>query len=270
METILAPVDFSNASFNAATYAVAMAEDIGAKVILLHVDALPLVLPDSPVPVAYNYDPEETEMALAAIAEKLRIKTKSKVEITIRQETGKATYQIEEVGRLLQPFAVVMASSHPSPLEQMLFGSTIMHVAQHLPAPVIIVPEDCVYKPVRKIGLATDMVMIYDIPLHEMKKVLRTFHASLHVLHISRTEEALDASAIKTTLFKHHLRELNPSYHLMVDKNTIECLNKLIEELEIDILITIPRKHFLFHKSVSRYFIDEAHIPAVIIKEDAN
>ncbi|MGB7219476.1 MAG: universal stress protein [Vicinamibacterales bacterium] len=138
--TILCPVDFSDASTRALTYALSLAEETDARLILLHVVE---GVPEPPhfgemghlnVREYYRYLNEDAMARLkAAVPDEARVWCRPDERVV----TGKAYRTILEVAAKDDAEVIVMGVHGTSVLHRRLFGSTTHHVIREAACPVL-------------------------------------------------------------------------------------------------------------------------------------
>jgi hypothetical protein len=70
-------------------------------------------------------------------------------------------------------------------------GSITVYLSRNLQYPVMVIPEDVNFNPVRSIALATDLKNINSLPIEKGLAVVSSFNAKLHIVHINEPSENL-------------------------------------------------------------------------------
>jgi len=268
MKTIIVPTDFSEISLNAVNYAADMAVDINASIILLHIVEVtePIVSEFPMTEITFHQLNRETQ--LNDLKSAIQQRTNNAISVETCHLVGNIVYELTGMCKRTKPFAVVMAPHVAGKLERFFFGSLTHYSATHLPCPVLAVPGKKRYTPIKKIGFATDMKGIYHIPVEAIKTITRAFKASLDLIYVGKKEEDIEISPAEKLLLKHRLRDFNPSFHF--EKNDI--VEKGIElfalDKNIDLVLIIPKKHGLFHRSQSKQVIFHLPVPAMSLHEN--
>jgi nucleotide-binding universal stress UspA family protein len=138
--TVLCPLDFSNESIRALDYALSLAQESGARIILLQAvetlldDVDPLYVPNMNVP-EYLHDAEQKAMARlkAAVPDEARVWA-DPVERVVR---GRAYRQILTIADQENAGLIVMGVRGKGALDRLLFGSTTEHVIREARCPVL-------------------------------------------------------------------------------------------------------------------------------------
>jgi nucleotide-binding universal stress UspA family protein len=143
-ERILCATDFSDCSFRAVEYAMTMAEQAGARVVLVHVVEWPWV---EPPPPAFETLPEEQAVALARFREHEELRSAELLRVllpagfenhcAIRVVHGKPYEQILRVAFEDQADAIVLGVHGRRAVDLALFGSTTSQVVRRASCPVL-------------------------------------------------------------------------------------------------------------------------------------
>lgn len=275
MKTIIIPTDFSPTATNAMHYGVDMAKAIHASIILLHVYQVPVSYTDTPIVlVSVEELKKEAEQKLEKLHKEVEHLTSGSIKIYTEARLGNIADEIENLCEKVRPFAVVMGSKGSSGIEKVLFGSTTLTAIRHLTWPVICIPPGKVFgNGIKKIGFACDFRNIVETtPADAIKILVKEFGAELHVLNVDYHNrqfkpETPEQSALLHTM----LEEVNPVYDFIEHKDIEDGLNEFAEKNNLDLLITIPKKHKLldglFRPSSTKQLVVQSHIPVMCIHE---
>lgn len=275
MKTIIVPTDFSPSALNATNYAADMALAIKANILLFHVYQLPLSVSDTPI-VLLSVDEmkESAEKKLGQLKKDLEHITSGKLEILTEARMGNLGDELQDCCNKLKPFAVVMGTKGHSAVERALFGSNTFNVIKHLTWRVICVPIGKEYGTgIKKIGLACDFQEIREAAgISAIKTLAKEFNAELHVLNVDHDNRHFKPDTPEqSTLLHTALEELNPQYHYIENKDIEDGINDFAETNNLDLVITIPKKHKLleglFRKSSTKQLVFESHVPVMCIHE---
>jgi nucleotide-binding universal stress UspA family protein len=138
-ERILCPVDFSDSSMKALTYALSLAQEADAQLIVMHVVE---GLPERSALLYERFDMSRYERAVSEDA-------RDRLEKAIPEEarswckpealmgSGKPYQEILRVARDRDAHLIVMGVHGRNPVDLMLFGSTTQHVVRRATCPVL-------------------------------------------------------------------------------------------------------------------------------------
>jgi nucleotide-binding universal stress UspA family protein len=135
--SILVPIDFSPASFNALDFALPLAERFDASVHLVHVfdfDYPPSMLAAMPMIIPESRLADNAKRRLKDIARKLALSPHN-----LHVVSGRAYRAICELARKIGIELIITAASGQSALEHVLLGSTAERIVQHAPCPTLVV-----------------------------------------------------------------------------------------------------------------------------------
>jgi len=275
MKTIIVPTDFSPIATNAMNFAADMATNINASLLLLHVYQIPVSMTDVPVVMASTEElKKSSELKLQEIKDTLTHTTSGKIKIYSEARLGDVSDELEEVCKRIEPFAVIMGTRGATGVERILFGSTALTAIRHLKWPVIVVPPGKEYGTgIKKIGFACDFDKVVEsTPIQFIKNMVKEFGAELHVLNVDYEGKHFKPGTPEESLMLHTLlQDLNPSYHFINHADVEDGINEFVDRNNIDLLITIPKKHKLldglFKKSSTKQLVTQSHVPVMCVHE---
>lgn len=273
MKTIIIPTDFSAAALNAVHYGVAMAQHIGASIMLFHAYQVPISYTDPPLLLVSIEDLQQ--QAINRIEE---LKTEVQnlaphINVYTQTELGNTVDEVEKLCVKHNPFAVIMGNKGGGGLENTLFGSTTLAAIKHITYPVICVPTGKTFaEGIKKIAFACDFKnVIQSTPAPQIVQLVKTFNASLYVLNVHKHHTPLTDTKKESSLLETMLQECTPEYHFIENEDVQQGINNFCELNNIDLLITIPKKHSIMHTwfshSESKDIISHAHIPVLCMHE---
>ncbi len=259
--TVIVPTDFSATANNAAFYAAKMLTgNYDTNLILFHV----------------YVDPDEKDMAVHYLQRlKDEILSVAVVKIECRwQESGDFIDSLERLVRHTDARLVIMGITGKNKIEQMIFGSNTLKMVERNVCPVLIVPPAVRFSEVKNIAFTYDYKDVEtDLPLIPIKNILKLCRANLHIVNInsehyvSLTEEYLNKRERLLEMFK----EFNPEFYFIGTYKVEDTILQFVQDKNIDILITIPRRHSLldsiFRGSTTKRLAFESSIPILAAHE---
>jgi len=275
MKTIIVPTDFSPIATNAMNFAADMAVNINASLMLLHIYQVPVSMTDVPVVMISAEElRKSSEAKLQEIKNALMHITSGKIKLYTEARLGDVSDELEDVCKHIQPFAVIMGTRGASGIERVLFGSTTLTAIRHLKWPVIVVPPGKEYGTgIKKIGFACDFDKVVEsTPIQFIKKMVKEFGAELHVLNVDHEGKHFKPETPEESVMLNELlADLNPNYHFIEHADIEDGINEFVEENNIDLLITIPKKHklldSLFKQSSTKQLVTQSHVPVMCVHE---
>ncbi|MBB1283955.1 hypothetical protein HRH25_06185 [Flavisolibacter sp. BT320] len=254
----IVPVDFSDASVNAAEFTAQMLEGrYGVTMLLFHM---------------YRTETEEqiATNRLEWLKETLQIQFPIKIET--RLELG--TDFIGSLSRLVRyEDADLVIMSVTERLKIIEDSYSLQMIVQNL-CPVLVVPPGFGYRGVQSVAIACDFKDVEQvIPLVPVKKILNLFRPTLHIvnvnseLYISLDQEAVAQKAMLEEMFAQY----QPEFHFIKTFGFHESLRQFISDKKIDMVLTFPRKKSFFNYLIkgnnTRKLVYEAEVPVLAAHE---
>jgi nucleotide-binding universal stress UspA family protein len=274
MKTIIIPTDFTPVANNAMHYGLEMAKAINATVLLFHVYTVPISVADAGIILVSVEELEESARGqMEELKEKVDHITSGQVIVETEVKLGDTTDELELLCDRVQPFAIIMGTRNSSGIERSFFSSNTLSVIRRLKWPVIAVPPGRQYgQGIHKIGFACDFKKVAETtPAGAIKDVANQFNAELHVLNVDDGQKIDIDGNDQSNLLHSMLQEINPRYDFIQHDDVEEGINEFAEKNNIDLLITIPKKHGffegLFKKSTAKKLVFHSHVPVMCIHE---
>jgi universal stress protein A len=142
-KTILLPVDFTECSKKAVTYAVSMARHFHCRIILLHVARLAIPMP-SPELVALQSDVLNDQMRNDAARQLAQWRHQVAAHVPARalvSSGGPVHEEIVAMARKTKSDLIVIATHAKGALEHLFSSNVTEKVVHHAPCPVLVVRE---------------------------------------------------------------------------------------------------------------------------------
>jgi nucleotide-binding universal stress UspA family protein len=253
MKKIIAPVDFSATSENAAVFAAELSVFYNAELCLYHAYGTYAPLSEYAWMVTSAELQNAADFEMEKFKESILSKISVKANITVKNEavflqTGLAAYCDE-----IKPDLVVMGLSGKNNLTRLVVGSNTIHAIQHLTYPVLVVPPQARFIPVQKIGFACDYnAVIGTTPVGPIKKLVKDFNAELHILNVEAAALVSNEKVEESAYLAEFFSEFNPDYHTILSQDITAGINYFAGKSKIDWIVVIPKKHNLLQKLFKR------------------
>jgi nucleotide-binding universal stress UspA family protein len=275
MKLIIVPTDFSPLADNALKYAMDLATAMEGSLMLLNVYQLPISFSEVPI-VTISVDElrKISEEILAKIKQQIERITEGKIKIYTESKLGDVAEEVDALCKILNPFAVVMGTRGVTGAGRFFLGSNSLSVIGKISTPVFIVPPGATFKPIRKVGLATDLRNVVDtVSVSPIKSLVNMFHAEMHVLNVDFERKHFTSYTPEEKLnLDTMLSGLNPTYDFIENMDVDEGINEFATKNNLDLIITLPKKHrfieSLFEKSFTRELIHHTSIPLMCIRKE--
>jgi nucleotide-binding universal stress UspA family protein len=264
MNKILVPTDFSENANTALKYAVTLAQESHAEIVLLNVYDIIFPADGTPLmPYAHELMAEESKTMLKNVAEKL---IPAEVKCNLISKLGNPVNQIYKTAEDLSIDLIVIGIRGSNKLSQLIIGSTSTSVIRNTNKPVFIIPENTTITPPRKIVFSFDGKQIPSKPtMQPLIEIAETYKAKILTLNvISELElEHLDKRYIAREAF-HALKGINYSMNFNQHSDVLEGINDFIETHKVDAVAMIYHPIGFF----SRIFMESrAHKMAFYTKK---
>lgn len=237
MHTVIVPLDFSQASFNAAHYAAAMFKGhAGARLILYH-----YYEDGDDIPVAENF--------LNSLKDELKSQM-ANVETELESGDG-FIESLAKFAHVKGAYMVVMGLTGKTGLALRFSGSNTLEMAEKGVCPVLIVPDGVTYKGINNALITSEMKDVEDTPcLMAVKEVLKEFKPSLHVLNVNSEHYISLTPEVKAERDKLEtlLAEFKPEFYFMRWYDFHESVDAFTKDKNIDLIIIGPRYHSFFER----------------------
>ena len=275
MKTIIVPTDFSETAYNAARYAIGLAGQTGAtRIVLYHAYELIVPIPDLPtaVPIVNMDDLRASSMeGLRNMQTQLKPMVPAHITLDIRADNHLLAANIDQVCREELADVVIMGITGGSQLEEILVGSNTVDVVKTSAYPVIVVPTESSFKPVKKVVFACDLRKVAKTTRREpLLRFLDIFKPELHVVNIQK-EGREHIRPEENQELDNMLHDYNPQYHFIDRPNVPEAVTDFAQGLQADLLLIIPKKHGLFDsifkRSNTSRIAFQTHVPLLSIHE---
>lgn len=271
MKKIIAAVDFSEPSVNAAKYAIQLASDITDSTVTLYYVYETIVAGSDGTPLLIDPDARKN-MAIAALSNlKRELGSIAGVPIDVVAEEGSLTPTLEKYVNHNHADLIVMGITGSSKLEQLIIGSNTLNVISKDICPVFIIPGTAVYQKIKSVILTSDLKNVEaTTPVKPLKKFLDILQPQLYVLHITSEQTALpDEDKKESKKLEQLLQSYNPQYFSLLEENFTEAIDKFSIEHHADIIITVPRKHSflgsLFKSSNTKKLAYQSRLPILAL-----
>jgi len=273
MKNFLVPVDFSEASRNAARYAISLGEVLKAKIIFVNV-----------VPIGLLIEDESLHSRIAAQAQLVESNKDflSKDIIALSKNHSVSTEGYVAEGPVPE-MILQMAHEHQSDLIIMgmkgkgksssIFGSNTTAVIKKANYSVLVIPESASYESIDTICYATDLndnKESKDISI--LLKIAEKYNSTIQILHVQKQEgEISDEEFIQKMRVHSNFDGLQRSFHVVTDSDVINGINNYLESSPADVLAMTARKHSflerLFGTVHTKKMSYETKIPLLVLKE---
>ena len=276
MKTILVPIDFSATATNASNYALALAKQYGINRIVLYNAYQAPVSVDPMVPTVQLLDidlmKKSSQEGLTQAKKALEQLSSNGIQIDTFSEYNILTGGINELCAAVSADLVVIGITGGGAVTETLIGSNAVSVSQHSKLPVIIVPPNAVFKKINKLVLACDFEQVEETtPIKPLSQLLEITGAELHVLHVNTPSNKVIDHSFENMILDRMLKGFSPTYHFIENESFTVGINLFAEKNDIDLIITMPKKHgffdSLFKRSHTKKLAFHSYLPLMVMHD---
>jgi len=273
MKNILVPVDFSDASFNAVSYAAFLANAFNARLTLVHAYTGTSAFDE--VANGKVYDSlEELEAAnekflkkeIERIARKFTVKTDS---IAMK---GNPVKVINDVAEKNHPEMIVMGMKGKGESNSIL-GSTTVSMIDETSIPLLIIPKSALYQTIDSITLASDFKnekLLSHFAI--LEKLIAKFNPFIQVLNVQKKDSKLTAEIIASKMSQDLTWDkYNHSFNIIERDDVEEGIFGFLRKHPTDLLVMVARKrgfiNKIFEPSHTKKMTGQTKIPLLVLHE---
>lgn len=278
IEKILLPVDFGPTAENAFTYALLLADSLGASIDLVHCAYL-----THPSTIAFEGYPISYEAETLEINEK-RLKDfvadgltrvlpqlKNAPPVNSELELGDLGVLIKTIAKDKGYDLIIMGTKGAHNFWRKLLGSNSVDVIYNAPCPVLVIPDDASFQGINRLCFATDLDHIDALASNELLSALEPFHPALDFVHVQDKpgrKHAMDMEFLRE-LVSRRLADYETGFHLLNDSSVAASIIDFAKMTEAS-MIVMPRPHYnfldlLFHKSYTREVAHRTELPLLVL-----
>jgi nucleotide-binding universal stress UspA family protein len=274
MKTILVLTDFSENAENAARYAAELSNHLTAsKIILYHSFELPLTASEIPIINAGMLDLGPKSTATLSNLKRGLTQINPAIDIEIRTGNIPLLLAINNIIKEEEISWIVIGATGKSNVEKILIGSNSLNIIKARLAPVLVIPKNVRFQPIRKIVFACDLKRVYEsTPVQEIKKIREMLKAHLLVLNVEKEYAQYDPISIKEQTALHQLLDgPHVTYSYINHTDKVEGVLNFAAEKHAELIISIPKEYgffeTIFHRSMSQKLVNHAQLPLLFLNE---
>ncbi len=270
--TIIITNDFTESSRNAIAYACKLLGDIPYNVQLLHVYTMPVSYASDAVALSSLKDEYDSmQDSMDHDVEKMKAQYPG-LTFTGKVVVGSLIESLRDQIDEVNPEIVVMGAV--GDYENLwMWDSELLNSLTSLSVPVLIVPANVGFKPIRNVGFACDYRTLCGTKqINFIKWLVKHTAAKLHVVHVATGKaESESMEADNEAILHEMLEEVTPQYYGIEDPHIIDSIAHFVKEHHLDFLIVIPHKHGvwynIFHQSHTKQLAKLNHIPILALHD---
>lgn len=277
MKSILLPTDFSDNSINAIHYAVELFKNERCEFFFLNVQKASSFVSDDlmsmqPSTTIYQNLIDSSKKAIDRIISEIKAKFNCKNHLyhTI------VDYDlfIDAINQIITSKnidLIVMGTQGASSTEKVLFGSNTTHIMQNISCPVLAIPNNYKYRPIKNIVFTSNYHTKYK--QEEIKPLLElaeSNQAKIHVIHLAKGEQLSSSQINNMAFLDEFFTDLNHEFVNIESKELFKTVEKYTRIHDIDVLAMMSRKHSFFERLFTRHTVEtfafNVNIPFLVME----
>jgi len=277
MKNILVLTDFSAVAFNAAGYAIKLAEALDANVMVLHTYSAAESVPAGAWGEMPDEDEDHPEEKLHQFITRLQpVKNASDDHAPVIGYLSREGAFCDEVCHVIKSGDVDLVVMGACPFDnfpEFSFGNHVYDVLENAGCPVLLIPEDATFKSIENIFYAADLRYCDLKSIRLLTGLAKPFKANISLLHVCAkglpelSEE--NGYAIFVDTISPVIAYPPVSYHSVKNDSAKVVINSIIEKQQLDVLAMAHRKNHVFTKLFSIKTQDNQaaylHIPLLVM-----
>lgn len=239
MSKILVPTDFSDTARNAIAYAIRMAKQVNAGLVIFHANDPAKVQTDAEVQTAMDQLRLDIEPGLSGIRS---------IEYTARH--GKLKDLLPHIASEYNVDLVLMGTNGISGGGPYKWGSNAYTIIEESQVPVLVVPPEADFHGIERLALAVDYRTDFSqIPVLPLIKILQLTGGEVFVLSVLPVNKDNPPEAIMDVkMVGGLLKNVRHSFHYVYADNTEKAIVDFAKLQFVDVVIILPKKHNWFKK----------------------
>ncbi|MHA3789182.1 universal stress protein [Flavobacterium hauense] len=277
MKQILFPTDFSEAAQTAFIYALRFADSFGAELVILHVYDLPIVetppLPESTKEIFDIVEMNQFESFREQLPELHQIAERRNLgHVKMRNVLlyGDLIYNINKICKEEEIDLIVMGTKGASGLKETFLGSSTASVIANATVPVLGIPAEAEYHPIKSIAFTTQYKDRDNDALAKTLEIARKFEASVLCLYIKNDDDPEDIEE-RINEWKIFYRSEKIDFYNIAGGHIEQTILDFIQNQHVGMLVmrTHKRGFFegLFHRSLTKKMAYHTRIPLLVFHE---
>lgn len=275
MKRILAPTDFSDTARNAVEYAVSLALQANAELILFHAyHASPLAV-DVPLD---NITLEEiharSDQSLQAIRREILHRHGDTLTVECVSRCGFAVDEIADFALEYDADLVVMGMQGAGYISETVIGSITTALLREAPCPVLVIDRHVKFADIRRIVLACDYVQP---PRREALDALKDF-AGLFTSPWVYVVNVVGKNAVLVSSLESRnrprvsacLNHEGHSFHSVEDTDVVAGLKRFAQEKQADLVVMVPRRYSfwrgIFYAPLIKRMAFHTSVPLLVLQ----
>ena len=261
MKKILFATDFSENAKKAFSYAVKIAQEYEAQLIMLHIFDTPMLWNFAEKDDVFEMEKNAVKESLDELKKWYNLYGNAEMNVRFIAEGNiTAVNGIISVIKRMNPTLVVIGAKGESTIKEVIIGSTSRALVKKSPVPILSVPQDAIFQNLKKVLYASDFQDEDVLALQQVNDLFQPNDYEITVAHLSTQKDHKDAEKLtglkdvvtKNTTLKAIKFELVPS------DPDFEGLNEYIDKNHFNLIVMLEKERKgIFDRIFHRDFIQK-------------
>lgn len=274
MEAILIATDFSQPARNAALYAAQLGKLLKVKnLVLYHAYKLSSASGGTSKKISREKIQESKERLLSELRDALLPMVNKETLILTKANSLPLEIGVNSLANSCEAKLLIIGSER-NILKKMLMGRSTNKLLKACNLPILIVPPQMKFKPIRKIVMACDLKDVAaTIPIARFINLINSFKTGLTVVNINGPDkETLTAGReYEQDVFYDLFEQLDPTIHYIDDSNVSKGILDYADQTGAQLIAVVAKKHSFIERltkaSVSEELVAKSEIPILVIRK---
>ena len=274
MNTILVPVDYSNACLKALEIALNMASRINGQVLLCHIYHPPVFveaeedIEDDPEALAMEEADTQREalVKLRKFAQLVKENNPEQVPVMFTVQAGNVVDELQKLIKDKAVTMVVLGTRKQTSFLNKVFGTTTEKLLKEAICPVLAVPETAQSNPFGRVVYATALEPHEENALKILVQAKKQYNSTIAMLYVENVnlQESIDIDARKKNLLKEFTQN-QLIFSQVKSKDVAKGIEEYVESFNADLVsFTVSHHSFwqdVFRSSVTSRLLYELDLP---------
>ncbi|MFT5877352.1 MAG: nucleotide-binding universal stress UspA family protein [Salibacteraceae bacterium] len=271
---VLIPTDFSASARSAFDYGYQLVKEFsGVEMILLNSYEMPKVGASGGIMInMVTAMGKESERDLSIELKHLK-ELYSDVTITSVSRYDSIENAISRIGKEEGIDFVVMGTHGASGLKKTLVGSNTQSVIENCDLPVISVPRDWKFRPMKNIVYITDLNRLENPEiLKPICALAEAANATIHIVYVANEKAEIDLKKEMEELpLNQYFKEMSRKFSVIESRDVAEGIDSYVNEMDADLVVMIPKEatfwESLFTRSVIEQLAFQSKVPLLSLRD---
>ncbi len=277
MKNILLPTDFSENAWNAIRYAMELFKDEPCNFYVFNSFRLPAYTTDDFMVSSTNDGLEEalytkSSESLDKVLQKIN-KLEKNPKHTFRKISAYNFFleAIKEEVSKNDIDLIVMGTKGATGAKEIFIGTNTGDVISKVQVPLIVIPENTIFKQPKEIAFPTDHEVFYKRKsLNTLIKIAELHQSTIRIVHVSLDKSVLTTDQLTNKNFMLEcLEKINHTYHTLHNLMLEDALSCFTQSRDIDMIAMVPKNLNFFQKIFFKPKVEEisyhTKIPLLIL-----